>query len=323
MSQQPQRGTSGVARRGGGAGRSRTPTVPPSTRRRGAAAGPRWVAYAYLAPALVFFVSFVLVPLFRVVGFSFYDWNGIGAATWVGFGNYARMLANTQLHQSLIHSLVFIVTFSALPVAIGLVLAAILGRRPIRGMAFFRTILFLPQVTMMVAVGVAWRWMYAENGTLNQILRFVGIESADTAWLGSFDWALPMVGLVGTWVMFGFCMLLFLAGVGKIDVTLYDAARVDGAGPVREFFTVTLPGLRQEITVAVIVTMIAALRSFDLVYVTTGGGPGISTLVPGFLIYRLAFRAGDVGAAASVAVLLSLLIFTVVLVVSRLLREKE
>jgi raffinose/stachyose/melibiose transport system permease protein len=310
-------GVSGRSAPGGGTSPPR-----PVRRRRGGADATQWVAYLYLAPALVMFTAFVVVPLFRVVGFSFYEWNGVGPATWAGLANYGRMLGDAQLHEALLHSLVFIVFYSVLPVAIGLALAGLLGRREIRGMRFFRTVLFLPQVTTMVAVGVAWRWMYAEDGTVNQFLRLVGVGSADTAWLGDFTWALPMVGAVGTWVMFGFCMLLFLAGIGKIDNTLYDAVRVDGAGPVREFFTVTLPGLRHEVTVAVVVTMIAALRSFDLVFVTTSGGPGNATLVPGFLIYRLAFRAGDVGGAATVAVLLTLLIFAVVLLVSRVLRER-
>jgi raffinose/stachyose/melibiose transport system permease protein len=286
----------------------------PRTRRQ-------WIGLVYVAPAFAFLVAFVLFPLTRVVSFSFYDWSGAGEATWVGFGNYQRMLRSEQLHQALWHSLVFIVTYSVLPICIGLLVAGLIGRRRRRGLAFFRILLFVPQVTTLVAVGVAWRWVYAESGTLNQLLGLVGIP-ADTAWLGSFTWALPAVGLIGTWVMSGFCMLLFLAGMGKIDASLYDAARIDGAGAVREFFTVTAPALRQEVIVAAVVTMIGALRTFDLVYVTTLGGPGHSTVVPGFLVYRLAFRAGDVGGAATVAVLLILMIFMIVLLITRTLRER-
>lgn len=304
------RRSSGRGLAGGGAGRNRQRV------------GRQWVGLLYVIPALAFLGAFVLYPLVRVVGFSFYRWSGAGAATWVGLENYARLLVSEQLHSALLHSLVFIVTYSVLPICIGLVAAGILGRRDLRGLSFFRVVLFLPQVTTMVAVGVAWRWMYSESGTLNQILGLFGVSS-DTAWLGSFTWALPAVGLIGTWVMSGFCMLLFLAGSGKIDQSLYDAARVDGAGAVREFFTVTVPGLRPEIIVAAVVTMVGALRSFDLVYVTTMGGPGHSTILPGFLIYRLAFRAGDVGGAATVAVLMTAMIFLVVIAISRILREKE
>lgn len=284
--------------------------------------GNRWVPYLYVAPALLFLVVFVILPLGRVGHFSLYDWNGVGVAEWVGLDNYRRMLGSRDLRLALLHSLVFIVTYSVLPILIGLLLAGVLGRRSTRGFAFFRSVLFVPQVTTMVAVGVAWRWMYAGDGTVNQFLRLLGVP-ADTAWLGSFTWALPAVGLIGTWVMFGFCMLLFLAGMGKIDSTLYDAVRVDGGGAVREFFTVTLPGLRPEITVATIVTLIGALRTFDVVFATTLGGPGDSTVVPGFLIYRLAFRAGDVGGASTVAILLVVMVFALVLAVSRLMKEKQ
>jgi raffinose/stachyose/melibiose transport system permease protein len=206
---------------------------------------------------------------------------------------------------------------------LGLVLAAALSRHRLRGLAVFRTLLFLPQVIAMVVVGVAWRWMYTEDGVVNQLLRGLGLDSVTRTWLGDFAWALPSVGLVGTWVMYGLCMVLFLAGVQKIDTSLYEVARIDGAGPIREFLHVTLPGLRQEIAVALTITTIAALRNFDLVYVTTNGGPGNATTVPAVEIYRLGFREGDVGLACTVAVVLTALIFTVVFAITRLAREER
>jgi raffinose/stachyose/melibiose transport system permease protein len=187
----------------------------------------------------------------------------------------------------------------------------------------FRTVLFLPQVIAMVVVGVAWRWMYTDDGVVNQLLDAIGLGSVTRAWLGDFSWALPSVGLVGTWVMYGLCMVLFLAGVQKIDTSLYEVARIDGAGPIREFRHVTLPGLRQEIVVALTITTIAALRNFDLVYVTTNGGPGNATTVPAVEIYRLGFREGQVGLACAVAVVLTLLIFSVVFAITRLAREER
>lgn len=283
---------------------------------------PQFIAYAYLAPAVLLVGGLVILPLFRAVGFSLYEWSGAGAATWVGLDNYAAMLQDPVLRRSLMNALVFIVTYSVLPIIIGLVVAGIIGRHTLRGASFFRGILFLPQVTTVVAVGVAWRWMYSESGTINNLLALLGIDST-TAWLGSFTWALPSVGLIGTWVMFGFCMILFLAGMAKIDPALYDAARVDGAGAFREFLTVSLPGLRPELLVAAVVTIIGALRTFDLVYVTTDGGPGHATELPGFMIYRLAFRSGEVGSASTVAVLLTVVVFLVALGVAQLFRERD
>lgn len=296
----------------------------PQTRRKksnhlGGAPG---IPYLFIGPAILFTGVFVIGPLLQTVWLSFFEWDGVSLGKWVGFSNYLAAFRNPQLLQAFTHSLIFVVTFCALPVFLGMVLAAMLSRQKLRGLAAFRTILFLPQVISMVVVGVAWRWMYADNGTVNQLLQLAGIR-VTTAWLGDFTWALPFIAIIGTWVMSGLCMVLFLSGIGKIDSELYDAAKVDGAGPVREFFSVTFPGLRQELSVAVTITIIAALRSFDLVYVTTGGGPGTSTIVPGTEIYRLAFRAGEVGAASTIAVLLTLLIFAVVFAITRLLREEQ
>jgi raffinose/stachyose/melibiose transport system permease protein len=218
--------------------------------------------------------------------------------------------------------MVFILTFCVIPVTLGITFAAIFSRQKIAGMVFFRTVVFLPQVISSVVIGIAWRWVYQDRGTLNQFLGFFGIEST-RGWLGDFDWALPAVGIIGSWVMTGLCMVLFLSGVGRIDSDLYDAVKVDGGGAFREFFSVTLPGLRPEFTVATTITIIAALRTFDIVFVTTKGGPGKETIVPGTEIYRLAFRENAIGEGATMAVLLAIIVFTLVRTVGWLLRDRD
>jgi raffinose/stachyose/melibiose transport system permease protein len=168
-----------------------------------------------------------------------------------------------------------------------------------------------------VVVAQAWVWIYAEQGPLNEFLRTIGLGSLARPWLGSFTWALPAIGVIGTWVTYGLCMVLFVAGVQKIPSSLYDAARVDGAGPVREFFAVTLPGLRNEIVVAFVLTTINALRSFDVIYNTNQGGPGTQTYVPSLYVYQNAFVYNRVGYAAAIAVLLAAAILAVALLVIR------
>jgi ABC-type sugar transport system permease subunit len=284
--------------------------------------GRQRIAYLYLLPGFVVYLAFVLVPLAHTVQLSFFEWDGISVGTWVGLDNYRRLFDDSTILWSFAHAGVFLLFTSVLPVMLGLVLAAALSRHRLRGLAVFRTLLFLPQVIAMVVVGVAWRWMYTEDGVVNQLLRGLGLDSVTRTWLGDFSWALPSVGLVGTWVMYGLCMVLFLAGIQKIDTSLYEVARIDGAGPIREFRHVTLPGLRQEIAVALTITTIAALRNFDLVYVTTNGGPGNATTVPAVEIYRLGFREGDVGLACTVAVVLTALTFAVVFGITRLAREE-
>lgn len=284
---------------------------------------PRLVAYLYIAPTFLFFAAFVVWPVVSTVNISFYDWDGITPGTWTGIQNYVDVLTDEQLRSTFYHSLVFIVFFSLIPVAFGLLLAALMGRYQLRGMPFFRLVFFLPQVVAITVSGIAWRWMYSSDGVINQILGAVGLESLEQNWLGDFTWALPAIGLVGTWIMLGLTTVLFVSGIQKIDTALYDAARVDGAGAVREFFAVTLPGLRAEIAVALSITIIAALKSFDLVFVTTGGGPGTSTQVPAIAIYRLAFREGQVGVAAAIAVVLAVIIGLVVIAINRFSRSPE
>jgi raffinose/stachyose/melibiose transport system permease protein len=165
---------------------------------------------------------------------------------------------------------------------------------------------------------VMWRMIYApEGGLINESLRTIGLGGLAQNWLGDFTLALPAVGLIATWVMYGLAMVLFTAGVQKIPPSLYDAARVDGAGPVREFLAVTLPGLRGEIAVALTLTTIAALRNFDLVYITTGGGPGDATTVPAFEVYERAFQSGQVGGAAAIGVCLAAVIFALSFAINR------
>jgi raffinose/stachyose/melibiose transport system permease protein len=157
---------------------------------------------------------------------------------------------------------------------------------------------------------------------VNEALRALGLGGAARAWLGDFDWALPAVGLIGIWVLLGFCTVLLETGMSKIDPSLYESARIDGAGWLREFFRITMPLLRHEIGVCLTVTVIAALAAFDIVYVSTAGGPGNATAVPGIQIYILAFTEQRIGTASALAVLLMLMVVFVILPLQRLSREE-
>lgn len=281
-------------------------------RRSGPPGEPRRVAYLYLLPAFVFFAGFMAWPLLHGLWLTFYEWDGLTVGTWVGLDNYKNVVTDPELREPFLHSLILLVFFSALPIMIGLGLAGLMMRARLRGMAFFRTVLFLPQVIAMVVVAVAWSYIYEPAGPLNDLLRTLGLDSLTTAWLGEPSWALVSVGIVGTWVGTGLCLVLFLAGLAKVPRELYESARLDGAGPVREFLSVGLPALRGEIAVAMTLTMIAALRTFDLVYVMTpGGGPSRSTAVPSYEVYKRAFNDGEVGAAVTVGIVLTAIIMII------------
>jgi raffinose/stachyose/melibiose transport system permease protein len=290
-------------------------------RRRGstrAPGDPRNIGWLYVLPGLAFYVLFTLAPLLHTVYYSLFDWDGLTPKTWVGLANYGEALRDSVLRDSFVHSAILIVYYAVFPVIIGLVLTAALTRSAIRGFRFFRTVLFLPQLIAGVVIAQAWTWIYASEGPLNRFLELIGLGSLARPWLGDFTWALPSIGAIGSWVTFGLCMVLFIAGVQKIPTSLYDAARVDGAGPVREFFAVTLPGLRAEILVAFVLTTINALRSFDIVYNTTAGGPGGSTIVPSMYMYQNAFLYNRVGYAAAISTVLAIAIFLLAALVLRI-----
>ncbi|MFF0177331.1 carbohydrate ABC transporter permease [Micromonospora profundi] len=278
----------------------------------------------YVLPALVMYAIFVLRPLALTVQYSLYEWNGIGVARWAGLDNYLTVFTDSDLLKIIGNAIILIVFFSFIPVALGLLVASVVRR--ITTGAFgtvVRTILFLPQVIPLVAAGIAWSWLLSSNGLINQVLRAVGLGGLARAWLGDFDTALPAVGVIGAWVLLGLCTILLVTGMSKIDPALYEAARLDGAGPVREFLAVTLPSLRQEIGVCLTVTIIAALASFDIVYISTSGGPGLQTTVPGLEIYRLAFSQRQVGLASALAVVLMVLVLAFVLPIQRLTRGEK
>jgi raffinose/stachyose/melibiose transport system permease protein len=278
---------------------------------------PRNIGWLYVLPGLAFYVLFTLAPLVHTVYYSLFSWDGLTAKTFVGLANYGDAAADTALRSSFEHSAILIVFYAVIPVILGLLLTGALTRHAVHGFRFFRTALFLPQLIAGVVIAQAWTWIYDDNGPLNWALRGVGLGSFARPWLGDFTWALPSIGTIGTWVTFGLCMVLFVSGVQKIPSSLYDAARVDGAGPVREFLAVTLPGLRGEVLVAFVLTTINALRSFDIVYNTTAGGPGGETLVPSMYMYQNAFLYNKVGYAAAVATILAATIFLLASIVLR------
>lgn len=295
-------------------------TAPPLRHRR------RWqpAAYLYVAPAFLVFVLFLGIPLSQTVQYSFFDWNGLGAATFVGFDNFVTVLQDEGLRLSFVHAGVLMLFYAVLPVVGALLLTALISRaHRMRSMSFYRTVLFLPQVIASVVVGTIWVSIYSQTGLVNQVLRAVGLGSLARVWLGEYDTALIAIGLVGTWLNIGLCLVLFLSGVGNIPPELFEAARIDGAGRIREFFAITLPSLRGQISVGLTLTVVSALKTFDIVYITTRGGPGTSTAVPAYEAYNRAFNTGQVGLAAAVALVLTVVIVAATVLIGRLEPKDE
>jgi raffinose/stachyose/melibiose transport system permease protein len=282
------------------------------------------IGWLFVLPALLMYAVFVLFPLVLTIQYSFHRWDGFGPKTWVGLDNYSTILDVPDLIGTIYNAFRLIIFFSFIPVALGLVVASIIHRlAPGRFGTVARTVLFLPQVIPLVAAGIIWGWLLALPGLINQILKTIGLGSVTRAWLGDFDWALPSVGFIGIWVLLGFCTVLLWTGMTRLDPALFESARIDGATWLTEFGSITIPLIRHEIGVCLTVTMIAALAAFDIVYVSTAGGPGNSTAVPGIQIYILAFTQQQIGLASALAVMLMVLVLVVILPIQLFTREPK
>jgi raffinose/stachyose/melibiose transport system permease protein len=280
------------------------------------------IGWLFVIPALAFYLFFVILPLIMSVHYSFFNWNGITKMTFVGLKNYITVFKVPDLFGTIINAFQLVIYFSVFPVGIGLLIASIIHR--VASGKFgevARTVLFLPQIIPLVAAGIIWGWLLSSSGLVNEILKAVGLGAITRAWLGDFTWALPAVGFIGVWVLLGFCTLLLVTGINKIDPSLYESARIDGATWWDEFTSITIPLLKNEIGVCLTVTVTNALAAFDIVYVTTAGGPGNSTSVPGVQIYILAFTQQRIGLASALAVLLMIMVLIVVIPIQLLSKE--
>lgn len=314
--------TSGTARAGADA--DTAPHAARSGRKRelSASRGRTAASVGLMALPLLVYGLFMLYPLARVVVLSLYKWDGLGVGVWVGIDNYRITFTDPRLVGAFAHALILIVFYALIPLVVGLILASLLARSQVRGIGFFRTVVFLPQVIAMVVLAIAWRQIYSPSGLLNSFLRLIGLGSITRAWLGDFSTALIAVGFIGTWVSTGLVTVLLMSGIAGISKDYYEAAKLDGAGWFRQFWYITVPGVRAEILVSLTLTVIAALKTFDLIYMTTSGGPGTSTTVPSYEVYNQAFRLGSVGTASSLAVVLTAVIFVINLVIN-LVGEKD
>jgi raffinose/stachyose/melibiose transport system permease protein len=281
------------------------------------------VSVAYVMPALAVMTLVLLVPLGMTIGLSLTEWDGLGPITWTGASNYLAFLDDDLVVAALRNAVVLTFFTSAIPIVLGLVAAIVLSRIGRRGRTVWRTLLFLPAVIAPVVVAVGWRLIYEPSkGLLNGLLEAVGLGGLARPWLGDFALALPATGVVATWMEYGLVMVLFLAGIQRIPTELYDAAKVDGANIWSEVRSVTLPSLRPEILVAIVVTLISSFRNFDLVFNLTRGGPGSSTVVPVLEVYRRGFLHGEIGSASALGVTLTGIIVVITLAAFALGRRR-
>ena len=261
-----------------------------------------FAAWFFLAPALILLGIFVIGPIAYLFYLSFTNgsFTNVGM-TWVGLKNYLRLILDPDFYQVMWNTAYFTIATVIPSIVIPLGLAVLLNRNIIlRG--FLRTAYFLPSIVSLVAAGLGFRWLFQNDGPVNVLLSNIGIEPIP--WLSSTVWAMPVIILLSIWKQLGFNMVVFLAGLQAIPVSRYEAAELDGASGWEQFWYVTLPGLRPTLIFTTITTVIFTLRSFEQVYVITGGGPLNSTNLLVYYIYQEAFGQFDFGYAAAAATVL-------------------
>jgi raffinose/stachyose/melibiose transport system permease protein len=266
----------------------------------------------YLLPGAAGFTIVVLVPFVMNIAISFTSWSGIGTPSFTGSENYQRLVRDSMFWSAFEHSVWFIVAMAVVPTALGLVLAAVLfdyiePRFGPRVSAALRAGFYLPQVLPIAVAGIAWSWILNPFGALNAVLQHLGIADPPN-WLGDATWALPSVMLVLVWVQLGYGLVIFMAGMARIDPQLHEAAELDGASWLARFRHVTVPQMQPEIFVVLLTTTIAALKVFGPVYVLTKGGPGDATNVPSYYSYSNFFGSLQVGYGAAVATILTVVV---------------
>ncbi|RNF79252.1 carbohydrate ABC transporter permease [Streptomyces botrytidirepellens] len=283
----------------------------------------------FLIPGALAFLAVIVVPFLMNTGISFTHWQGVGTPEWAGLDNYRTLLDDDAFWESFRHSLAMVVAMAAIPTALGLVLAAALfdfvGKHfGSRTASVLRACFYLPQVLPIAVAGIVWSWILApEDGALNDLLKAVGLGSLRHDWLGDPDLALYIVMGVMVWVQLGFPLVVFMAGLQRVDPSLYEAAELDGASWWRRFWHVTLPQIRPEISVVLLWCTIAALKVFGAVYVLTKGGPGGATNVPSYFSFQSFFEKTQVGYGSAVSTVLTVIILALALVALRLQTRAE
>lgn len=280
-------------------------------------------AYLFLLPALVLYLAFVALPIAQVVGYSFFDWDNGIIGDYVGLSNFARLSGDNVFWAALGHNAIWVVLTLAFPLTAGLVLSAILAERNRHVIRWLSAIYFIPRTIPLVVAGIIWGWIYNPIfGLLNYLLESVGLGGWGGAWLAQPDTALLSLNVVGAWTFFGFCVVIYLAAIQSIDPSLYEAAEIDGAGWGRKFRDITVPMLRNSTLFLGLYAAIEAMRFFDLVWVTTQGGPGYATEVLTTHVYKTFFLVGDFGYAATLSVVLLAIVLAISSISFFVLRAK-
>lgn len=269
----------------------------------------RSATWFFVGIPLAIYIVFVVLPVIYLISLSLVEWDGLGPMTFVGINNYLRVFRDSRFWISIQNNLLWSLATVVGTTSLGLLLALLLARTRAWGRGFFQIVYFLPQMISSVVVAIMWRWIYyPTDGPLNVALTTLGLGFLQRTWLGESQTVLPALFIAYTWVAYGFAMLTFLTAIDAVDPNLLDAAKMDGAGWLQETWHVLLPAIRPALITVFIIMGIWSFQIFNLVWLTTRGGPGYSSSVLALQIYRATFVEKNIGVGAALATILSLII---------------
>ncbi|MEL7051567.1 MAG: sugar ABC transporter permease [Cyanobacteria bacterium J06634_6] len=265
--------------------------------------------YLFLAPALLVLASVVFWPALQAFRLSFmeYGYDVTQAPDWVGLKNFERLLEDDTFWKTLKNTVVYLVCVVPI-LAIAPLLLAILVNQKLKGMQWFRVAYYTPVVVSMVVAGIAWKWLYAESGLLNQLIFLVSDRETGIPWLTSPDWVLFSVMAVTVWKGLGYYMVIYLAGLQGLPADLYEAAAIDGSDGWRKHWDITLPLMKPYIFLVSVISAISATKVFEEVFIMTQGGPRNASKTVVYYVYESAFADLDMSYACTIGLVLFLMI---------------
>ena len=272
-----------------------------------------WFGYLFIAPMVIGYLLFMAGPMLAALGMSFTNWSLYNPPALIGLDNYAKAFTrDPTFWTSVSNTVAFSLGLVPLNILLALALALLLRQR-LPGIGFFRTLIFTPVVTSVVVWAIVWKYIFGtDNGLVNQLLKLVGIHGP--AWLYDLHTVMPVVIVVSVLKNVGLNMVIFLAALHDVPQLYYDAARIDGASAWKSFTNITLPMISPAIFLATVLTVIGSFKVFAQIYVLTGGGPGTSTYVMIYYIYKQAFQFFDYGYASALAFMLFVIILGLTLI---------
>lgn len=277
------------------------------------------MGWAFIAPAVICFVLFLLLPAIMAVGMSFTSYNVFTPAKFVGLGNYMRAFEDTYFLKALGNICLYVVMYVPAVVILSFLLAVLLNTK-LRGVKIFRVLFYLPCITSTVASAIVWRWlMNPSSGLLNTILTSLGLPAG--TWLNDSSTALVSIVVICVWSTLASNIMIYLAALQNVPESVYESARLDGAGPFRQMVQITLPLVAPTTFFVLTMALIGSFQVFDQIYVLTSGGPAHATTVPMYQIYMNAFRESQMGYACAQAMILFLMILVVTLAQQKLNKE--